>query len=275
MMPPRPDYDYEINKLLAVYRRSFEAIRRQLERVDLDDFSRAQQMALLKSVGDILKELDTAAIAWVDESITLAASDGIARAIVSLGAAETIAEAKTIIKFNRVNKELVKAIVADTQTDLLAVTQNVDRRFKRTVRKVGAEVLRENVAQGINGTQTLRRDVVRALRDELGDSLDTGIIDAAGRRWKPNNYAEVLVRSKMMEAHVEASVNEALGRGVQYGVISSHGAKDACRNWEGKIVAFTREAPGDYPYVGDLPRKEIFHPCCKHVISPVRRPDRA
>ena len=273
MIPP-PNYEYEIKKLIAAYKKAFSDILIELERIDLTDFRRAQQLALLKSIGDILNELNENSTEWVETNLTKAASDGIARAIVELGVVSTLEEAIEILTFNRVNKELVKAVIADTQSDLLAVTQNVERKVRQAVRQVSAEVLRNNVARGINGTQSLQRDILKGLRATLGDSLNTGIIDAAGRRWKPTTYTEMLVRTKMMEAHKESTINEALSRGVQYGIISRHGATDACRNYEGKIVKFTPDAPGNYPYIGDLPRNEIFHPNCKHVVSPVRVPSR-
>ncbi|AND39611.1 phage minor capsid protein [Cytobacillus oceanisediminis] len=271
---PTPEYDYDVKRLVKAYQDAIDRILQQLYRMDLSEFSRANQLAVLKSIGEIITELNEEAGLFAKESLEKAAKDGVVSAIVSLGVVETVAEAEAIVTFNRVNKTLVQAAIADTQADLLAVTQNVDKKVRSTVRKVSAEVMRNNLTQGINATATLRRDIVKELRTQLGESVNTGIIDAAGRRWKPTTYVDMLVRTKMMEAHKEATINEALGRDVHYGVISRHGAKDACRNWEGKVVKLTRDAEGDYPYVGDLPRKEIFHPFCKHLISPIRRPDR-
>lgn len=37
-------------------------------------------------------------------------------------------------------------------------------------------------------------------------------------------------------------------------------------------MKLTRDAPGSYPYIGDLPSREIFHPNCRHTLSPVRDP---
>lgn len=271
---PSPNYDYDVVKITKAYQAAFERVLVELETMDINDFSRAHQLATLKSIGDILAELDKEAAVWVESSITKAAKDGVVRTIVSLGVVESIAEAEAIVRFNKLNKELVKAVIADTQTDLLAVTKNIDRRIRASVRQVSAEVMRNNLTQGINGTQTLRRDIIAGLRKQLGKSLNTGIIDAAGNRWRPHSYVDMLVRTKMMEAHKESTINESLSRDVLYGVISKHGAKDACSKWEGKIVKLSRDAPGDYPYIGDLPRREIFHPRCKHVVSPVRKPER-
>jgi Phage minor capsid protein 2 len=271
---PAPSYEYEVGQLVDYYKRAVNDILRELNSVDLTDFQRANAQAVLADIADILSELDDNATAWVEENIPKAALDGVAGAIMALGVAETIDEARTIAKFNRLNRELVKAVVADTQADLLAVTQNISRKVKAAIRQAVAESMRANMTRGINGRRTISSDIVTDMRKRLGDAVNTGIIDAAGRRWKPEVYADMVVRTKMMQAHKEATRNEAIARGAYYGVISRHNAADACRNWEGKIVKLMPDAPGDFPYIDDLPRREIFHPNCRHIITPVRRLDR-
>jgi hypothetical protein len=270
-VPPSPNYEYDVRKLVRYYEKAIDDIIRELDRLDLTNFQRANATATLKSITDILRELNGNASIWADEAINKAVTDGVIRAVIALGVAENVQQAQTFIRFNRINRELVKAATADTQADLLAVTQNVERKVRAAVRQVTAEVFRTNLPQGINATASLRRDITAGLRKQLGESVNTGIIDAAGRRWKPTTYVDMLVRTKMMEAHKEATVNEALSRDAMYAVISAHGAKDMCRVWENRVISLTRDAPGDYPYIGDLPRRDIFHPNCKHVITPLRR----
>lgn len=269
---PSPNYEYDVEKLVSAYQKAINEILRELERMDLSQFNRANQLATLNSVGEILNGLNKEAGELAKLSIEKAAKDGVINAILSLGVVETVTEAEQIVAFNRVNKELVKAVIADTQSDLLAVTQNVDKKVRATVRKVSAEVMRNNLTRGINATVTLRREITAELRKQLGESVNTGIVDAAGRKWRPSKYVDVLVRTKMMEAHKEATINEALSRNVLYGVISRHGAKDACAKWEGKVVKLTRDAAGDFAYIGDIPKNELFHPFCRHLVSPLRRP---
>lgn len=270
---PEPTYDYAVEPLVAAYKRAVRDIKRELERMDVMDLlSRAATQAALAEIAKILASLNDESAQWVEENIPQAARDGVIRAIVALDVAETVKEAEAIAKFNRVNANMVKAVVADTQNDLLAVTQNIDRRTKMAIRRAVADAQRANMAAGINGRRTINRDTLAGIRRSLGQAADTGIIDAAGRRWRPEVYVDMVTRTKMLEAHKEATINEALSRDVQYGVISRHGATDACAKWEGKIVKLTPDAPGPYPYVGDLPRREIFHPCCSHVISPLRNP---
>jgi hypothetical protein len=270
---PEVNYDYSIAKLVAAYKRASADVLRELYAMDPADVSQANAKATLSEIAKILSALDDEAAAWVEANIPVAVTDGIIRTLVDTGAAATEEEARSIVKFNRMNANLIKSAVADTQADLLAVTQNVSRKVRGAVRQAAADSIRSNMTAGINGRRTISRDMLAQMRARLGDSVNTGIIDAAGRRWKPESYVDMAVRTKMMQTHTEATVNEAIGREVYYGVISRHGATDACAKYEGKIVKLTPDAPGDYPYYGDLPRREIFHPNCRHVISPVRKPE--
>lgn len=250
-----PVYDYAIERLVRAYKAAIRAIFGELERVDIANISRANSAATLIAVSRILADLNEESALWVAENVPRAARDGVLNALVSLG----VKDAEKVAKFNRVNKELVAAAVADTQADLLAVTQNVERQVRTAVRQVTAEVMRANLARGINGRKTISAEILAGLRKKLGNAVDTGIIDAAGRRWRPDVYVEMVTRTKLAEAHREATLNEAVGRKAYYARISRHNAADACRNYEGMIVKLVREAPGDYPYIGDLPRREIFH----------------
>lgn len=265
---PNPKYDYNTDKLVVAYQKAIANIYATLDRIDISNMTRANTAAMLTEVSAVLASLNEESAAWVAENIPLAARDGVLSALVALD----VKDVAKVAAFNKINRELVAAIVADTQADLLAVTQNIDRRVRTVVRQVTAESMRANMTRGINGRKTISRDILDGLKKKLGDSVNTGIIDSAGRRWKPEVYTDMIVRTKTMQAHKEASINEAVGRGALYGVISRHGATDACRKWEGRIVKLVPEADGDYPYIGDIPRNEIFHPCCRHVVTPTRIP---
>jgi hypothetical protein len=273
-MAPTPTYEYDIAILIGYYREALQKISNELNRIDLTNFERANLIVVQKEIADVLEELDVRTSAWVASMIPKAAEDGIIASIIALGVAETVEEARTIVTLNRLNRDFIKTAIADTQDDLLQVTQNVNRKVRTTIRQVTAEAMRANLTQGINTTDSIKRDILRDLRQRLGESLNTGIIDAAGRRWKPEVYVETVTQTKLAQTQRESAINDALGRNANYGIISSHGAKDLCRNWEGRVVKLTPDAEGDYPYYGSLPNREIFHPRCKHVISPVRRPER-
>lgn len=271
---PKPVFDYEVQRVVRQYEKALEDIQREILKYDVMDAGRANAAATAANIGDILRDLNVDVAATVEAIIPIAASAGAAQAMLTLGVASTLEEAKERLKFGKLNKNLVATVIADTQADLLQVTQNIDRRVKTAMRQVAAEVMREQAAKGINATPALSRSIRDKFRAAIGEGADTAIVDAAGRRWRLKAYTDMLVNTKMMEAHKEASVNEAVQRGAYYGVISSYGSADACANYEGKIVKLAREAEGDYPFLGDLPRNEIFHPNCRHQVSPVRRLDR-
>lgn len=273
---PAPDYQYAVDALVAAYKSAVRDIQAELARLDLTGLSRANSAAALAEVARILASLNEDSAKWVDENIPKAARDGIIRTIIALGAADTFHEAEALVKFNRINSHMVAAAVADTQADLLAVTQNIDRKVRSAVRQAVADSMRANMAKGINGRRTISGDILDRMKKSLGAATDTGIIDAAGRRWKPEVYADMVTRTKMMSTQIEATTNEAVQRDALYGVISRHGATDGCGKWEGRVVKLIAEAPGDYPTVADAKASgEIFHPNCRHVISPIRNPERA
>lgn len=273
--PPEPVYDRDINLLIHAYKAAILAIGTELARLEVTDMSRTNSRAALDEVAKILASLNAETAEWVRTYIPKAAIDGVIQAILSLGVAKTVDDAAKIGKFSRINREFVATAIADAQADLLAVTQNIDRKVRIAVRQATAESMRANLAKGVNGRRTISRDILAAMRNTLGDAVNTGIIDAAGRRWKPEAYVEMVARTKMAQTHRETTMNEALGRGAMYARISKHGATDACRNYEGTIVKLTPDAPGHYRYIGDLPRREIFHPRCRHTITPVRDPNNA
>lgn len=268
------DTEEKIALLVAAYKDAMERIHTKLLSMDLTDMSWKNAAATLAEIAQILTLLNAESAEWVAEVFPEVAKESVAETILRLGKADSIEDARLIAKFNRMNSNFVSSVVADTQSDLLAVTQNVDRRVKSVVRKVTADSMRANMTAGINGRKTINRDTLAGMRRELGSAIDTGIIDAGGRRWKPETYVDMVTRTKIHETSRETRANEAVGRGAYYARISSHNAKDACRKYEGIIVKLTPDADGDYPYIGNLPRREIFHPSCKHTILPVRDPNR-
>lgn len=267
---PQPNYDYDVKRLVKAFEQALKDVQRELDALFLTDFERAQILAVEKSIRSILSDMTKYGDEWATVAMTAAATEGVASAIYALGLVSTFDEALKVVKFNMANKRLVDAAIADTQADILAVTQNIERQAKLAIRKATAEAMRYKLTRGINATQ----DISKEIRQRIVKATDVAIIDARGNRWKVGTYADMLARTKMMNAHREASINEALSEGSYYGRISRHNAKDACRKWEGKIVKLVADAPGDYPYIGDLPRKEIFHVNCKHLVTPLRDPSK-
>ncbi|SFX48786.1 Phage minor capsid protein 2 [Thermoactinomyces sp. DSM 45891] len=265
---PEPNFDRDVERLMGVYKRAYWNIKLELHRVDLIDFQRSSLIAAMKKIEEILNDLDQFVINWVSTTIPAVARQGVASVLVELGASSSFKEALRVATFNRTNKSMVDLFVSDTSTDVLEVSRNVRQRVRNTMRKVSGEVMRNNMARGINGQDTQSRMILQRLRKELSDSVKTGIIDAGGRRWKPEDYVDMLTRTKYSEMYRIAKTNEAMAREAYYGIISGGPAKDACRFHIGRIIKLTPEAPGDYPTYEDLKASnQIFHPRCVHHFT--------
>ncbi|QHZ49934.1 phage minor capsid protein [Paenibacillus larvae] len=268
---PEPSYDYNVDKLVSAFKQALQKVRNELNSTELVGMRRAIVLTTIRKIERILADLVDESDSWIEENIPKAAADGVVKTLIALEIVETMEEAVKAVKLSKINENMIAAAIADTQADILAVTQNVERKVRSAIKKAYADSVRENMAAGINGRRTISRDALDRMRQELGKSLDSGIIDAAGRRWRPDTYVEMLTRTKMMNTYREATTISALERDAQYAIISRHGATDACSNWEGKIIKLTAEAPGPYPTYDQLrATKEIFHPHCKHTFTPIR-----
>jgi len=268
--PPRPNYDYDVNRLVAFFESSIIQTRELLDSLyRQDQLTRAILTTYQTQLADIIKQLREEGVKWSEQAVTNAALNGIADSLFTLGLAKTYAEARSIATLSTLNQAYLTAQIADTQADILAVTQNVDRQTRALISRVYAEQLRAQLSTGSNSIRQTKSAVSANLQRELKGRADTAIVDAAGRRWKVRDYVDMLAQTKAMQAHREASRNTALEEGARYGRISKHGAKDDCKKYEGTIVKLTLDAPGDYPYIDDLPRRSIFHPRCRHIVTPI------
>ena len=267
---PETEYDYEVGIIRKYFEDSLREIELTLMGLAASSFTTAQAIATIAEIKLILKLLDDNVKDWTKIYLEQAVKDGVARSIYSQGLTSTYKEAQEIVKFSRLNRELVKAAVADTQSDLLQVTQNVERRTRIAIREATAHSMRSNMTQGVVAVRSIQGDILQS----LDAATKNGIIDAAGRRWKPEVYTEMVARTKLFSAQREGTMNDAAERGILYVRVSAHGAKDACRFYEGKILKLVPDAPGDFTYIGSIPRRDLFHPNCKHRLTPVRNPFR-
>lgn len=268
---PTPDYSHDVDLIVREYVKALRNVRAQMDTLFLSDMQRGNLLIAEHNIREILRELDATALDMTEDLLTKAARNGVADSLYALGLAPSRREALAMVRFGTLNKPFVDMVIADMQTDLLAVTKNTERKTRQVMRQAISDAMREQFTQGYGKTSDLTRATMARLKDEA----NLAIIDAAGRKWQLETYVKMAVQTKAAHAHRDAEVNSGLEEGSHYGVISSHGAKDACAGYEGKVVALTPDAAtADYPYYGTLPRSRIFHPYCKHMITPVFNPDR-
>jgi hypothetical protein len=260
--PPPPD---NVDELVRFYRDAMERLTLRLQAAVSAEkaLTAAKAKALLREIDGILRKLDTDAAAWIDANIPQMYAHGQATSLVTLGEAATIgAGLEVVFNVGLVNEERVRYIVQDAHDDLLAATQNVSRQIKAQVRDIVAQQTRAAALSTEN-----ERSVMKRVTANLHEA-NIAIIDKAGRRWKLEDYARVVVRTKLGEAHREGAIEKGVAEGFDLARISAHGAKDACRNFEGALVSMTGKTRG-YRTVAELRASGlVFHPFCGHSIHP-------
>jgi hypothetical protein len=117
-----------ISRYYRILSRGLQKITNELNRIDLTNFDRAQLLITQKEIADALADLDVRTKSWVSSMIPKAAEDGIISSIIALGVAETVEQAQKIMTLSRLNRDFIKTAVADTQDDLLQVSQNIERK---------------------------------------------------------------------------------------------------------------------------------------------------
>jgi hypothetical protein len=275
---PLPNYERDINRLIATYKAAIVEVILALETLSTygkeKDISQSQMEATLAQLSVLLTNLDKEAELWVQEQITKAFQNGQAESVLAAGEAKTLEEAVKLASMSALATQTIKAMIDDTFEDLLYANQKMKRETIKMVRAVVAEQMRTKSAQGM-GRNTTRNAIIQALtkkeiRERFNVEGNVAIIDKAGRRWKLETYAEMVTRTKMLQAHFEGTRVEALERGIDLAIISSHGAKDACSKYEGQIISMNGQTEGFLKYEDLRKSNLIFHPNCKHKITPIR-----
>lgn len=267
---PLPNYEKDVNTTVRIYRNAIQrviVILQELATYGQTDksISRAQMNSILNQLSVALAEVDSEAEAYVREEIEKAFVNGQAQTVVAIGEAKTMEEAASMASMSELSRSTVDAMIADTFEDLMYANNKMKRETIKMVRGMVAESMRTSAAmnQGVNFTK-------KSILERFQAEGNIAIIDRRGRKWKLDTYAEMVTRSKMRQAHTEGSRVEALERDIDLAIISSHGAKDECRHYEGQVISMNGNTPGFITYDELYRSNLIFHPNCKHKLTPIR-----
>lgn len=160
---------------------------------------------------------------------------------------------------------------------VVALIDDIDGRFSELHRRIlrdAEDVYRDVLAQALPmatmGTETTRQAMRRAL-NAFADQGITGFVDSAGRRWGMAEYAEMAVRTGMMNASLAGYTQEALAHGEDLVIISDHTDEcPMCRPWERRVLSLTG-AQSAHPdctgTVGEARDAGLFHPNCLHSMT--------
>jgi len=113
-----------------------------------------------------------------------------------------------------------------------------------------------------------------ALRDALLQKAIDGkyitVVDKNGaeRSYEVDSYAELVARTKLIDAATTATIDTAREVGADLVQVSSHNTLcDVCKEFEGKIYSLSGQ-DSDFPQLEDEPP---YHPNCMHSLTIVYR----
>jgi Phage minor capsid protein 2 len=273
-IPPTPTYRREIENVERVYKQALKKVVAQLQAVNPEDLVRREVYeSQIRQLTFIINELDREAETWITEILTQSFTDSQVAALVTIGTAKDLVEAKGKHGFSLMSRQRIEAMIDQTFDEVLQAHSQMGKQLKQLVRDVQAEVLRENVARQ-EGSVSTAKDLRSALiREGFSKSLIEdkwkGIVDAGGRRWDLTVYSQMVAKTKIQQTQIEGARLMALENDTDLAMISSHGAKDACRHFEGQIISLEGRTRG-YMTLSELRNSGlIFHPNCRHSVHPI------
>ena len=97
-----------------------------------------------------------------------------------------------------------------------------------------------------------------------------GIIDHRGHKWKPEVYAKMVMRTKLMESDAQNQRDRGKETGVDLAWVSVAHVNNPCNLWEGTIISLNGLDSRFPTYEQAKATGEVFHPNCQHYLNIIR-----
>jgi hypothetical protein len=251
-----------IKKLSTLYKKSYIKIVREIE--GATNFGVANRRAILKQIEVILEGLGVDVDNFIRSELPQYYKQGADDAIKQLR--EVDAPIPTPKGFNNIHKQAIEALVDETATAFGESLTGVKRSATRLLGKATREALTQRLAEGqITGEalKEVKKTIVGTLRQDGLASL----IDKGGKKWELDTYAEMLIRTKAVEARNRGLANRMAENDYDLVQVSDHNSDhEECAVWEGQILSLTGATKG-YPTLAEAEASGLFHPNCKHAIN--------
>lgn len=159
--------------------------------------------------------------------------------------------------------------VAPFLKDRTYYIENHVRKMKKdllsALKHDGALIGRYALAGGVS-----RREALNELRGSLQDNIiRTKFVNRRGAKYDSEFYFRTLVKTFGQEFRNSIYIDSLVENKIDLVKISSHGAKDRCRRWEGVIISLTGSTKGYPTFEQSRLSGDIWHPNCRHFLIPV------
>jgi len=255
--------DDAVFEILSAYNKAYDSITLKMmqARGDVSYATSAKQKILLAQIGI---EID---------AMTGAIENKLAKSLLTISNHETKTAIKDLALLGdgatkasewhlEYNKGYVQQVFKDNFQHVAAQTDKMSADIKGELRRETALIMQRAAVEGLTRKQATKELHGQMISKEPGFKF----VDKAGRTWDNQTYFEMLTRTLMHTAQRETYINTLTNEGHDLVIVSTHGAKDKCHNWEGKVISLTG-ATEDYPTLSSvLKTGDIFHPRCKHTL---------
>jgi hypothetical protein len=259
-----------IDRLTALYNTAAAQIIEEIETAT--NFGTANRQAILRQIADIMDELGAELDDTTRKEIESYYKAGANSAVTQLEAVG--ADIGVATGFNKIHNEAIAALVDETSAAFAESIRGVSRSTQQLLSQAVKEQITEQLAVGkisgetlrhikANVVDTLKQQGLTALKSKPYTNKNGTIIS---RSWSLDDYAEMLIRTKSVEARNRGLANRVAENGYDLVQVSMHGATDVCAKWEGKILSYSGDTPG-YPTLQSAIDDGLFHPNCRHAIN--------
>lgn len=186
------------------------------------------------------------------------------------------------IEFGGPNTALVNKLTKEIAIDLARASASPRASLANTLRRAtayakqneGITTALENVNKGISEvllkealTETTYKRTVARMMDDLGLEDGDKVLFMSGYRMDAEAYAELLTRTRTLEAINEAKAEELKDNGYEYIKTTEHGGvdeRDICILLQGKVWALDPDNDLGLPVLPEEYGLPPWHPNCGH-----------
>ncbi len=224
--------------------------------------------SLNREVDTVLSGLEASSIRWASGTVPTYVDIGTGAAIES--AVTQGLEAAALGAFGIVNTQSMEIIVQNIIDDVDYSTNSIRRNMRRHFRATQQALVQEAAINLsiLESEALLEAAPARAARLEalFAKHAGTGaLINVNGRFFQLSTYSDIIARTRLTEATVEAALRATMSMGLDLVKVTDHGKTDKfCDPFAGKVFSIS----GTHTKFPRLTKRPPFHPRCRHGLLP-------
>ena len=180
----------------------------------------------------------------------------------------------TVTDLSETTEHNGSTVKADTLKLITEMLRNTENRIKQLVNKLYQDALMVAVSARRASLAELDSELPELTVEEFLEQLYAngfvGIVDKANRRWKPEVYAKMVLRTKEIEAFIAIQQGLALSNQLDLAYIAGKPVDNPCNDWIGVVISLNGKTARFPTYQQVKETLEVFHPNCQHYLIPIK-----